>query len=137
MTICTSLRTEEFSTSGIKEIYRLRWQEEIGFRDLKHRIDLEQCHSRSRENIISEIYAKMTIYNLCSRIRNALEVRKRRKKHIHKLNFGYAISLIREYLFVRRLPGVLESWIKSHTEPERTGRTDIRKRSEIKVKAKI
>lgn len=41
MTSCTNLSTEEFSTSDIKEIYRLLWQEEIGFRDLKHRIDLE------------------------------------------------------------------------------------------------
>lgn len=128
MTVCTNLSTEEFSTSDIKEIYRLRWQEEIGFRDLKHQIDLKQCHSRSEENIISEIYAKMTVYNLCSRIRNALDVRKRRKKHIHKLNFGYGISLIREYLFAGRLPGEFESWIKGHTEPERPGRADIRKK---------
>lgn len=66
ITVITNLDPEEFSTDEIKEIYRLRWQEEFGFRTLKGSLALESIHSRKEEHIAGEIFAKLTLYNLCS-----------------------------------------------------------------------
>lgn len=69
----TNLPFDEFSTEDLCEIYRLRWQIELSFRDLKSRIGLEHVHGRKKELIIGEVFAKMTLYNLYSRIRNKVE----------------------------------------------------------------
>lgn len=128
ITVMTNLDPEDFSTDDIKEIYRLRWQEEIGFRTLKGSLALDSIHSRKEENIIGEIFAKLTLYNLCSRVRNALEIRKLKKKHVHKLDFGFAINLIWDNLFVSRPTRGIDDLIKKRTQPERPNRADPRKK---------
>ncbi|MBF0580389.1 transposase [Erysipelotrichaceae bacterium RD49] len=128
ITVITNLDPEEFITDDIKEIYRLRWQEEIGFRILKGSLALDSIHSRKEENIIGEIFAKLTLYNLCSRVRNTLKIRKLKKKHIHKLDFGFAINLIWDNLFVSRLIRGRNDLIKKRTQPERPNRADPRKK---------
>lgn len=128
ITVITNLDPEEFSTEDIIEIYRLRWQEEIGFRALKGPLALDSIHSRKEENIIGEIFAKLTLYNLFSRVRNALEIRKRKKKHVHKLDFGFAINLIWDNLFVSRPIQGIDDLIRKRTQPERPNRADPRKR---------
>lgn len=128
MTVITNLDPEEFSTEDIKEIYRLRWQEEIGFRTLKGAVALECIHSRKEEHIVSEIYAKLTLYNLFSRIRNALEEKKRKKKHVHKIDFTFAINTIWDNLFRVRPSKGIDDLIRKHTQPERPNRADPRKK---------
>ncbi len=46
ITVCTNLSENEFGTEDIKQIYRLRWHVEVGFRGLKRNTDLEWTHSR-------------------------------------------------------------------------------------------
>ncbi len=46
ITVCTNLPDSQFSTDDIKEIYRLRWQIEVNFRNLKRVLDLEWLHGR-------------------------------------------------------------------------------------------
>lgn len=90
ITVCTNLPEEEFSTEDIMEIYRLRWVIEVNFRILKRTLDLEWLHSRRFELIISEIYAKMTLLNFCSRIekvvQNSDQFKERAKARISKRN---------------------------------------------------
>lgn len=126
ITVATNLSTEEFDTESIKEIYRLRWQEEISFDQIKHLIDLDTIHSRKWNKILSEIYAKLSLYNLCSRIRNALEQRKKKKKHMHKLDFGFVVDRIREILFKKKVPKILDDLIRKRTQPERPNRVGKR-----------
>ena len=126
ITVATNLSTEEFDTESIKEIYRLRWQEEISFDQIKHLIDLDTIHSRKWNKILSEIYAKLSLYNLCSRIRNALEQRKKKKKHMHKLDFGFVVDRIREILFKKKVPKILDDLMRKSTQPERPNRVDKR-----------
>ncbi len=80
ITVCTNLSETEFGTEDIKQIYRLRWQVEVGFRGLKRNTDLEWTHSRKLDLVQSEIYAKMTLYNLCSRLRNKVERSRQHQK---------------------------------------------------------
>ncbi|UNT97431.1 transposase [Allobaculum mucilyticum] len=81
-TVCTNLSEAEFGTEDIKQIYRLRWQVEVGFRGLKRNTDLEWTHSRKLDLVQAEIYAKMTLYNLCSRLRNKVERSRQHQKRI-------------------------------------------------------
>lgn len=126
ITVATNLSPDEFDTKSIQEIYRLRWQEEISFDAIKHLMDLDTIHSRKMEKILSEIYAKLTLYNLCSRIRNALEQRKKKKKYIHKLDFSFCVDRIREILFSKKIPKDLEDRIRKRTQPDRPNRADKR-----------
>ena len=91
-------------------------------------LSLKSMHSRKEEHIIGEIFAKLTLYNLCSRIRNALEEKKLKKKHVHKLDFEHAINLIWDNLFLKRpMPGI-DDLIRKRTQPERPNRADPRKK---------
>lgn len=128
ITVLCNLPREEFNSDDVKEIYRLRWQEEVSFNTLKNKVELNQIHSRKANNVIAEIYAKMTVFNICSRVRNALEERKKKKKHTHKIDFGLVIDLCRENLFRRRTRNDFDELIRSRTLPERPGRSDNRKR---------
>ncbi|MGM9960113.1 MAG: IS4/IS5 family transposase, partial [Allobaculum sp.] len=98
--------------------------EEISFDEIKHLMDLDTIHSKKMEKILSEIYAKLTLYNLCSRIRNALEQRKKKKKYIHKLDFRFLIDRVREILFKKKIPKNLDDRIRKRTKPERPNRAD-------------
>ena len=88
ITVSTNLPDSQFSTDEIKEIYRLRWQIEVNFRNLKRVLDLEWLHGRKQELVLSEIYAKMTLCNLAGRIKKLVErseqFQKQARKRIRK-----------------------------------------------------
>ncbi len=137
ITVCTNLSETEFGNEEIKQIYRLRWQVEVGFRGLKRNTDLEWTHSRKLDLVQSEIYAKMTLYKLCSRLRNKVErslqhqkLIAQAKKHKQKEDFGFIIKTIQQWLFKKAriclisLEDLLLAWIS----PIREGRADTRKK---------
>ena len=64
--IITNLNSEEMSLEAIKEAYRIRWQCEISFRYLKYTIGLNAFHSRKRNLLKQEIYARLLIFNMTS-----------------------------------------------------------------------
>ena len=47
----------------IKELYHKRWGIETSFRELKYAIGLSALHSKKRESIKQEIYARLLLYN--------------------------------------------------------------------------
>ena len=51
-------------------IYHLRLEIETSFRDLKHTLNGLYFHTKNQENMIKEIYAKLTIYNYTKLITN-------------------------------------------------------------------
>ena len=61
--IITNLPRNEFGSAEIKELYHLRWQEEISFRHLKYSTDLSAVHARKRSSILQEIWARAILYN--------------------------------------------------------------------------
>ncbi|WP_369413426.1 transposase [Allobaculum fili] len=108
ITLFTNLSADSFSTDDLKEIYRLRWQIEISFRDLKRELGLEHIHGRKKELVIGEVYAKRTIYNMNSRIRNHVEKRKKirlqleravKRKAERKIDFTFLTAATRSFFW--------------------------------------
>ena len=64
--IVTNIPKYMFSLSTIKELYHLRWPIETAFRHLKYAGNMVHLHSRKREHLNQEIYAKLTLYNYSS-----------------------------------------------------------------------
>ena len=133
--IITNLSRNEFSVADIKEIYRLRWQEEISFRHLKYSADLSAVHARKRSSILQEIWARAILYNFSFVIIRGLAKRKaknkrKKRKFEYVINKTRAIHLIRDLLMKRKggsSPPDLEALISNETLPLRPGRSDPRK----------
>jgi hypothetical protein len=58
----TNLEDDIFPPEVIKSLYFLRWGIETSFRELKHTLALTHLHSKKKESIAQEIFAKMTMY---------------------------------------------------------------------------
>lgn len=132
--IITNLPRKEFSPDDIKELYSLRWSEEIAFRHLKYSADLSAVHARKRSSILQEIWARAILYNFCFIIIRELTNRKlsnkHNKKYVYVINKTRAIHLIRYLLLLRKggsPPPDLEALISKETLPLRPGRSDPRK----------
>ena len=127
--IITNLDRETFSIDDIKYLYGLRWNTEVAFRYLKHGVNLTNFISRKKEFLHQEIWAKLIMQNLSSIITQQLEEKrenKKKKKHIHIINFNNAIHLITEAFkfFIRKggIPPNLDTQISKETSPVRKGR---------------
>lgn len=71
---------------------------ETSFRELKHAIELSALHSRKRELIKQEIYARLLLYNFSQRIIRKVKVKKQKKKYIYQVNFTRAFHIVRDFL---------------------------------------
>lgn len=132
ITIASNLEPDEFTAADVAEIYRKRWLIETSFRHIKGDLNLGDLHSRIPELIRQEVYAKATAYNLCSRIRNDLELEREHKKNgrkERKLNFGYLIRTMVYHMFPDdpRLCDQLRTEILRHTHQSSRGLPDTRK----------
>ena len=130
--IITNLPRDEFSPDEIKDLYHLRWSEEVSFRHLKYSADLSAVHARKRSSILQEIWARAILYNFCFIIIRELTRRKLQKnrKYEYVINITRAIHLIRDLLLNRKggsPPPDLEALISKETLPLRPGRSDPRK----------
>ena len=130
--VLTNLSRDEFSPDNIKELYHLRWSEEISFRHLKYSADLSAVHARKRSSILQEIWARAILYNFCFIIIRELTKRKlqKKRKYEYVINKTRAIHLIRDLLIIRKggsPPPHLEALISKETLPLRPGRSDPRK----------
>ena len=131
--IVTNLPRKVFSLAEIKELYHMRWSEEISFRHLKYSADLSAVHARKRSSILQEIWARAILYNFCFIIIRELAKRKsnkRKRKYVYVINKTRAIHLIRDLLMKRKggsPPPDLEALISKETLPLRPDRSDPRK----------
>lgn len=129
--IITNLSRDEFDSNEIKELYHLRWQEEISFRHLKYSADLSAIHARKRSSIQQEIWARAILYNFCFIIIRELAKRNsnKKRKYEYSINKTRAIHLIRDALIKRKggSPPDLEALISFETLPLRPRRSDPRK----------
>ena len=93
----TNLEEDRFPPEEIKSLYHLRWGIETSFRELKHTLALTHLHSKKKESIAQEIFAKMTMYNFCSIITSHVVIQKKDRKHDYQVNFSRAISICKHY----------------------------------------
>lgn len=75
--------------------------EEGSFRELKYTIGLIDFHSRKRNFIEQEIFARLILYNFCELTTyHATETKtaSSETKHTYKINFSTAVNICRAYL---------------------------------------
>ena len=97
--VATNLPIEDFPPDLLKELYRLRWGEESSFRQLKYTIGLVNFHSKIKDLILQEIYARFILYNFCELVVSHAVVQTRGEtKHPYKINFATAVNICKEYL---------------------------------------
>lgn len=128
-TIITNLDRNEFNALEIKELYHLRWNTETTFGHLKHSLNMTCFISKKKAFIHQEIWAKLTMYNVCALVITSLEkqrTHKRKKKHIHQINVSNAVHLlISTFRKMKRKGGIppnLDASIIKETLPVREGR---------------
>lgn len=107
ITVITNLPEDEFTSLEIAEIYRYRWQIELAYRYLKSELGWEDCHSKRKEQTLSELIAKIALFNFCSRIRNLVQKSHKWNEHLKKVR-KYAIQLNFKHIIYNLL-----SWIKN------------------------
>ncbi|MDR0317407.1 MAG: IS4 family transposase [Lactococcus lactis] len=96
--LATNLPSNVFTLDDFKELYFKRWAIETSFRDLKHAIGLSCLHSKKRNLVEQEIYAKMIMYNFCSLVTQQIEVDSSNRKLDYKANFKMAIEICKKGL---------------------------------------
>lgn len=122
--IITNLPEEEFSPDEIKKIYNLRWQIEISFKDLKHSLGAMNFHSKKREFIEMEIWAKLLLYNFSSIISTHIAIKQKNRKYTYQINFRMAFKVC--HYFIRQkndeIPINVKCLIEQHILPIRPDR---------------
>lgn len=126
--IITNLPENEFPAEEIKEIYRLRWGIETSFCTLKHTIAAVNFHSKSRQMITHEIWARLILFNFCSYITGQVTFEKRKRRHMHQVDFSIAFKTCRHFLRLHsgEEPPDVEGLIRKHTLPVRPSRNFAR-----------
>lgn len=122
--IITNLPPGEFPVDEIKQLYHLRWNIETSFRELKHVIGAEKFHSKKREYIEMEIWARLLLYNFCSIITRHVVIHRRGKKHQLQVNYSVAYKACHYFLRLHNgeSPPDIEGLIEKNTLPVRPDR---------------
>ena len=121
----THLPMYRFSVTTVKELYGLRWNEEVAFRHLKYAGNLVHLHSLKKEHLLQEIYGKLTLYNFSSFMAAVVgRIHKRTDKYVYKLNHTQVHKIC-----IRFLKGKIEDPVKEicrYLVPDRPGRKSER-----------
>ncbi|MBQ2139207.1 MAG: IS4 family transposase, partial [Erysipelotrichaceae bacterium] len=125
--LITNLDRKLFPASKIKEIYKLRWDIEVSYRHLKYSVDLSALHSRRRDFIRQEIWARLVMFNISMIIIDYVQDRKLEKKNRdleYKVNITMAIFFTKKYMITRKGgdPPDLENLIVKQILPVRSDR---------------
>jgi hypothetical protein len=128
-TVITNLDASTFLPDEIKKLYAMRWGIETSFRELKYTIGLINYHSKKREFIVQEIFARIIMYNFTEMITSHVVISKTDKKHAYKVNFTVAVLVCRQFLRLldNAPPLDVEALILKNVLPVRPGRRYGRK----------
>ena len=128
-TLVTNLWDDEFSAEDIKHIYKLRWGIETSFRELKYHVGLIAFHSKKKDCIIQEIFARLIMYNFSMLItENILIDDDKHNDYRYKINFATAIHICIAFFRCNNVsPSHLEKLIARNKCPVRPDRNAVRK----------
>lgn len=128
-TIVTNLWNDEFSADDIKKIYKLRWGIETSFRELKYHLGLIAFHSKKKDCIIQEIFARLIMYNFSMLItENILIDDDKHNKYRSRVNYAIAIHICIAFFRCSNVsPSHLEKLIARNNRPVRPDRKAVRK----------
>ena len=126
--IITNLPPDIFSSDDIMHLYRLRWNIETSFRDLKHTIGATNFHSKTVELIQQEIWARLILFDFCAIITLHVVIVQKNTKFVYQVNFAMAMKICHDFLRLKIFepPPDVESLIGNFTLPIRLERTFAR-----------
>ncbi len=128
--LITNLPTNKFSSNDIKELYKLRWNIEISYRHLKYSTSLNVIHSKRRDFIKQEIWAKLLMFNISMIIIDKVletKLKKTIRKHEYQVNISMAMYLIMSCIKKKGgAPPNLLNLIAKEILPIRPNRSNIR-----------
>jgi hypothetical protein len=126
--IITNLPSEEFPLDEIKRLYHLRWGIETSFRELKYVIGALNFHSKKREYIEMEVWARLLLYNFCSIITGNVVINRKGRKHPLQVNYAVAYKACHYFLRLHNgeAPPDIESLIEKNSLPIRLNRNYAR-----------
>lgn len=130
-TLITNLPKDEFTSNDIKELYKLRWDIEVSYKHLKYSVNLNALHSKRRDFIKQEIWARLVMFNISMIIideASKLKINKANRKHEYQINISRAIHLICGSITKRKggVPPNLIELIAKEILPIRPGRNSKR-----------
>ena len=73
----TNLQEDDFSIDEIRDLYNRRWGIETSFRDIKYATGMLFFHSRKKQLVLQEIYAKLILYNFSEAITHSIVLQKK------------------------------------------------------------
>lgn len=127
--LVTNLSVQSFSSTDLKDLYSMRWGVETSFRSLKYTLGLIYFHSKKEENIIQEVFAKLTMYNFSELITSLVVIRKNEKKYTFKVNFSAAVHICRSFFLNNMSPTSVEALISKYVVPIRNSVSNPRKKN--------
>ena len=127
--LLTNLTEDEFSMPELKELYAMRWGIETSFRDLKYSLALSYFHSKKTENILQEIFARLTMYNFAQLITSHVVVKQKNRKLSYRINFAAAVHICRNFFLKNISPSNVEALLLKHLLPIRKGFANPRRGS--------
>ena len=127
-TIITNLPTSSFSTMDIKHLYKMRWDIETSFRQLKYTLGLLNFHSKKLNSVYQEIYAHLTMYNFIALVISHHRIVKKSCKHSYKSSFSIAIHACRDFLRRRISQESVIKILTKYLTPIRPGRKAPRRK---------
>lgn len=127
--LLTNLNEDEFNVTELKELYAMRWGIETSFRDLKYSLALSYFHSKKTENILQEVFARLTMYNFAELITSHVVVKQKSRKHSYKINFAAAVHICRNFFLKNISPSHVEALLLMHLLPVRQRSANLRRGS--------
>ena len=127
--LLTNLSEDEFSVVDLKELYAMRWGIETSFRDLKYSLALSYFHSKKTENILQEVFARLTMHNFAELITSHVVVKQKSRKHLYKINFAAAVHICRNFFLKNISPSDVEALLLMHLLPVRQRSANLRRGS--------
>lgn len=100
-TLITNLPQAEFASEDIEKLYKLRWGIEVSYRHLKYSISLNALHSKRRDFIKQEIWARMIMFNISMIIideASKTKIKKNERKYEYQINISMAIHLVMSFI---------------------------------------
>jgi len=125
--IATNLPDYLFSSQDIMNLYNKRWGIETSFRNLKYSVGLSSFHSRKRELIYQEIFARFLFFNFAQIVISHVTIRNSSRKFAYMVNFSNAVPILRRFFLDKLAPNRTDTLIQLFISPIRPGRNHPRK----------
>ena len=139
--LVTNLDRDSLSLDEARHIYSLRWNVETFFGFLKTELELENFSGKTKNAVLQEFYATMTLANICSCFINdadrVIAINHMDCEYDHQANrrqcVGQIVPVFLECIFTDserkrdRLWKEVERFCERFSEPIRPGRNPVRK----------